>query len=201
LATEGDDNIMAGNKYTLIGDNGQTYGPVDIVVLQTWARSNRIDANSRLLDDLTAEIVRAESIPALKSYLQTIPPTKPPVVQQQTAPQQPVVDPTVSGGQGTTIQIINNIQSNNAGVQPFAGGVAHIAPKSKLVAGVLALFLGALGIHRFYLGYSSIGAAMLLITLLTCGWGGILVAIWALVEAVIIFTGGMRDSNGMELVA
>lgn len=37
--------------------------------------------------------------------------------------------------------------------------------KSKMVAGLLALFLGILGTHKFYLGYASAGVAMLLTTI------------------------------------
>ena len=45
--------------------------------------------------------------------------------------------------------------------------------KSKLAAGLLGIFLGALGIHRFYLGYNAIGVIQLILGLplgfLTCG--------------------------------
>lgn len=42
--------------------------------------------------------------------------------------------------------------------QPYAG-VAY--PKSHVVAGLLALFLGSWGIHKFYLGYSNEGVILL----------------------------------------
>ena len=34
-------------------------------------------------------------------------------------------------------------------------------PKNKVTAGLLAIFLGGLGVHKFYLGYSKAGAIML----------------------------------------
>lgn len=71
--------------------------------------------------------------------------------------------------------------------------------KSKVAAGLLALFLGALGIHRFYLGYTGIGVAMLLITVLSLGVLAPIVALWALVQAIVIFCGGMKDSQGRVL--
>ena len=37
--------------------------------------------------------------------------------------------------------------------------------KSKMVAALLAFFLGALGVHQFYLGHGGRGAAMLLLTI------------------------------------
>lgn len=49
------------------------------------------------------------------------------------------------------------------GQQPYPGqpypGVAY--PKSHVVAGLLALFLGGWGIHKFYLGYSNEGVILL----------------------------------------
>jgi hypothetical protein len=46
--------------------------------------------------------------------------------------------------------------------------------KSKLAAGLLAIFLGCLGIHKFYLGYAGAGIVLLLISIiggcLTCGF-------------------------------
>ena len=66
--------------------------------------------------------------------------------------------------------------------------------KSKLVAGLLAIFAGGLGVHSFYLGYTMKGILHLL--LLFTG----LSSIWAIIEAVQIFTGSMTDANGDDLV-
>lgn len=60
--------------------------------------------------------------------------------------------------------------------------------KSKLVAGLLGLFLGEFGVHKFYLGYTTEGIIMLLVTLLT---GGLLAVVtWALgiTEGIIYLT-------------
>jgi len=85
---------------------------------------------------------------------------------------------------------------------PGAGLQTAIATgaRSKVVAGLLALFLGTLGVHRFYLGQSRIGVTMLLISVLSFGLLAPAVAIWALVECVLIFTGGIRDAQGRPLV-
>lgn len=40
--------------------------------------------------------------------------------------------------------------------------------KNKIVAGILGIFLGCLGIHWFYLGKNSRGLIYLLITVLLC---------------------------------
>lgn len=80
------------------------------------------------------------------------------------------------------------------------------AQKSKIVAGLLGLFLGTLGVHNFYLGYTGKAVAQLLLTLI--GWiiliGPIISGIWALIEAVLILCSSYgsnwhRDGRGQEL--
>ena len=77
------------------------------------------------------------------------------------------------------------------------------APKSKLVAGLLGIVLGSLGIHRFYLGYTTIGIIQLVLGLggiLTCGITTIAAAVWGLVEGIMILTGSInRDASGQLL--
>ena len=63
-------------------------------------------------------------------------------------------------------------------------------PKSQIVALLLAIFLGGLGIHRFYLGYPGIG----IIQLLTAGGCGI----WAIVDIIMIATGSLKPADGSD---
>jgi len=72
-------------------------------------------------------------------------------------------------------------------------------PKSKVAAALLAFFLGCLGIHNFYLGYTGKGLAQLLITVLTAGYGIIVTGIWAFVEFILILTGSITDKFGRPL--
>ena len=44
----------------------------------------------------------------------------------------------------------------------------------KVVAGIFALILGSLGIHKFYLGYTQEGVIQIVISVVTCGIGGII---------------------------
>ena len=44
----------------------------------------------------------------------------------------------------------------------------------KVVAGIFALILGSLGIHKFYLGYTQEGVIQIVISVITCGIGGII---------------------------
>lgn len=69
-----------------------------------------------------------------------------------------------------------------------AAPVPGVGSKSKVAAGLLAIFLGSFGIHKFYLGYSGAGVTMLLITLLTCTLGAIIMGPIALIEGIIYLT-------------
>lgn len=57
--------------------------------------------------------------------------------------------------------------------------------EKKVAAGVLGILLGAFGIHKFYLGYTTEGVIMLLVTLLSCGIAGTVMQIIGLVEGII----------------
>ena len=81
-----------------------------------------------------------------------------------------------------------------------AGSVGK-SEKSKLVAGLLALFLGYLGIHNLYLGYTKKGITQLLIYLLLC-WtivAPLAIWVWTLVECIQIFTDKIPDAEGNPL--
>ena len=76
--------------------------------------------------------------------------------------------------------------------------------KSRLIAGLLAIFVGSLGIHNFYLGSNDRGLLQILLTtvgsIFTCGLSAGAVAIWALVEGIMLLTGNIAvDANGIPL--
>lgn len=103
---------------------------------------------------------------------------------------------------GTGISYCPNCgQPTNPGaaVCTSCGAALTVAPaadaKSKLVAGLLGIFLGGLGVHNFYLGYTGKGVAQLLLSL--CFGIG---AIWGLVEGIMILCGKINvDANGTPL--
>ena len=75
--------------------------------------------------------------------------------------------------------------------QPISG-----EQKSKLVAGLLGIFLGGFGIHNFYLGNNKRGVIQIIVTLVTCGIG----AIWGFVEGIMILVGHINtDASGRPL--
>lgn len=77
----------------------------------------------------------------------------------------------------------------HCGVAPNTDAVA--GSKSWLVALLLSIFLGELGIDRFYLG--KIGTGIL--KLITAGGFGI----WWLIDLILIATGSMKDAHGRSL--
>lgn len=56
---------------------------------------------------------------------------------------------------------------------------------------LLCLFLGGLGVHRFYVGKIGTGILMLL----TLGGLGI----WALIDIIMIAVGSFKDKNGLPI--
>jgi hypothetical protein len=53
-------------NYYVIGDQGQKYGPADIVVLNQWAQQGRITASTVLEDTQTGMRVSALQVPGLQ---------------------------------------------------------------------------------------------------------------------------------------
>lgn len=68
---------------------------------------------------------------------------------------------------------------------------SDVSPKSRLVALLLCFFLGAFGVHRFYVGKIGTGILMLL----TLGCFGI----WVVIDLIVIVAGSFRDSEGRRV--
>jgi len=54
----------------------------------------------------------------------------------------------------------------------------------KLVAGILAILVGYLGVHKFVLGYTKEGILQIILSVVTCGFGGIV----PLIEGIVYLT-------------
>jgi ribosomal protein L37E len=81
----------------------------------------------------------------------------------------------------------NSIVCTKCGV----GLVTKPEGKDWLTTLLLCIFVGVLGIHRFYTGYTLIG----IIQLLTGGACGL----WTLIDLILIATGSYKDSDGNVL--
>ncbi len=101
-----------------------------------------------------------------------------------------VVDFDANGA--NAVAVYRAIGSAGSGTTP--GG------KNKLAAGLLAIFLGGFGIHKFYLGYTGPGLVYLLVN--TVGWivtffllgiPNMVLAVMALVEGIIYLTKSDED--------
>ena len=64
--------------------------------------------------------------------------------------------------------------------------------EKKIVAGILAILLGCLGLHKFYLGYTVPGIIMLVVSIaagsFTCGLGASVMGLIGLIEGIIYLT-------------
>jgi len=93
----------------------------------------------------------------------------------------------------STVINLNNVNTNvNNNVNNNAGANAMNYPyKKKITALILCLFLGPLGIHRFYVGKTGTGLIWLL--------SGGLFGIGWLLDFIFIITGSFRDKAGYPL--
>lgn len=62
------------------------------------------------------------------------------------------------------------------------------ANSKKITTGILAILLGAFGVHKFVLGMTTPAVIMLCITVLTCGFGAFISSIIGIVEGIIYLT-------------
>jgi hypothetical protein len=77
--------------------------------------------------------------------------------------------------------------------------------RSRIVAGLLGIFFGYLGLHRLYLGYIGVGLIQLFLTL-TAFYGpwpypclGSAVVVWGFAEGLLCLLGRLRDAQGRRL--
>ena len=119
---------------------------------------------------------------------------------QEQPPQGPPQGPPPGPPQGAPQyggQPYGGPQYGYAGVDPAAPFGRNpltgepLSDKSKLTAGLLELFLGGFGAGRWYLGDTGLALGQLF----TCGGLGI----WALIDAIMMLTGNVRDKYGRPL--
>lgn len=82
-------------------------------------------------------------------------------------------------------------------IGPVGAYLADTQPaKSHILAALLGILFGAIGLHRMYLGFWGLGITQILVTYLTGGFG----VVWGFIEGVLIFTGHInKDAKGRHL--
>ena len=87
--------------------------------------------------------------------------------------------------------------TNVAAPAPAGTPTMGTSDKSKVTAAILALFLGTLGVHDFYLGYKKQGIIKLVLTLTMVG--AFVSSILTIIDLIKILCGGKLDSDGRLL--
>ena len=152
------------DQYHISQPGGSPQGPYDVATIQQMLNSGQINASW---------LVYAEGMPnwaPVTTIVQAPAPTPsgPPAPAPMPAPAPTYAQPVY--------------------VQPVAA-----QPRSTVAYILLGLFLGGLGIHNFYAGHNSKATAQLLITLLSCGFAGLITGIWALIDICTV----RKDANGV----
>lgn len=81
-------------------------------------------------------------------------------------------------------------QASNAIDSVFNNGPSG---KSRGIAGLLALFLGCVGLHYFYLNKTNAGVLFLIASLLSCGILAVVTQIVSIIQAVLFFTSTQEE--------
>ncbi len=143
----------------MISRAGQQYGPYSFADLRRYVSSGNI-----LVTDLTRNDEMAEWIPVSQ------------LLGATAAGQQTAVPPPPGYAQAPVYVQTQPVLY----AQPVSPN--YPPPKSRVAFILLGVFLGHLGVHNFYAGYTGRGLAQLLITLLTCGLGAIVTFVWSIIE-------------------
>ena len=73
------------------------------------------------------------------------------------------------------------------------------AGTTKIIAGVCGIVFGYFGVHKFVIGATGPGLAMLLITLLTCGYGSLIMWPIGLIEGIVYLSKSDKDFEEMYI--
>ncbi len=89
----------------------------------------------------------------------------------------------------------------NCGFSLQAKDSSEESERNMYIAAALAFFLGSIGIHDFYLGYTKRGIIKVVLTvaLAIIVIGPAISSIWSLVDFIKILSGSMTDSDGKKL--
>jgi len=181
--------------YFLIASDGQHYGPADVDTLVAWAREGRLVEASLLEERGSGRQLHAGDLTAVRSVLRQPSVSDAVVIERNDAPNWRNA-PTMARDAAPQAEAPHGAPPPPPPPPTMGYAGRYTYPrKSRIVAGLLGIFLGAFGVHRFYLGYIWVGLIQLTATILSCG----IASVWGLVEGIICLAGGMTDADGREL--
>lgn len=80
------------------------------------------------------------------------------------------------------------MQSVNQGASEAMTDWKAMGGDKKVVAGILGLLLGAFGVHKFMLGYTTEGIIMLVVSVVSCGFLAVIPSVIGIVEGILYLT-------------
>jgi TM2 domain-containing membrane protein YozV len=143
--------------------DGERHGPVPVEHIKEMAAAGQIRPDDLVWQSGMENWTAAGKVPGL------LPPAAapPPIPADRSAP--------------LTVQAIGDLAA------------IRDAASKKMAAGICGIVLGGLGVHKFILGLNTPGLIMLLVTLLTFGFGGIIMHAIGVVEGIIYLTKSDED--------
>lgn len=179
-------------RYIVVGDNGQTYGPVDYRTLEQWAQAQRITATTKLIEEWSGRTFRAEDFPDLRKWLVGMPP-----VAAQNYPPSQVPNPYAHNSGGTVVQVVNQIgparyrepsqgqgMATAALVLGICGLVLFCIPGLGIICSILGIIFGSLTLSSPHRGMALAG--------LICGASAF--AIWAILFLISLSAYGQHPN-------
>lgn len=200
------------DRWYMKTEDEEDYGPVPKTELDQWLEEGRITADCQILQDGAEQWQWASDVyPELEEPgaaappPSPAPPAKPPAASESRSDELSAfafaaadASPTLRAKGRRRVRKVVKKSPSAAAATPAVPSSQKVSVdegersnKSRIVAGVLGIFLGEFGVHRFYLGYTGIGLLMLF-TLGGC-------SVWSLIDAIRILVGKVPDAHGRPL--
>ncbi|MGK0354041.1 MAG: TM2 domain-containing membrane protein YozV [Planctomycetota bacterium] len=153
-----------------VRQNDQSYGPYSLQEVNSMLTSGRLDRDDLAWVEGSPDWTSLRAVPGVLA----VPP--PPPRASRTS---------------RTQQSSRRASRQDPDYDPNASDRTIVA------AFLMAFFIGPFGIHRFYVGKTGSGIAMLLLTLTMVG--AIVTVIWATIDWIMIIAGAFTDAEGKHL--
>lgn len=150
-------------QYSIVGTDGNQYGPVDLMTLKRWVSEGRVLPNSQITDNLSNRTVVASQMPELGLLSQ--PPISPPYNQYPRPEMNSQVTPVIQG------TVIGSVIFRVA----FAIAISLMFPVGGIISSCYAVYYAI----RAFVNKDPNGILCLVLALLCAVWVGF----WTLYKA------------------